>query len=181
MTVGRRRLAVGVGGVRSPDGVADGRQEGLDVAELALASLGPLADEPRWLPARRGYRLPYFHAQMRAERRGETVHYQSRRIERSGPRAEFRAEYRPAGPSLPEENGSLPRWLAERYCVYVVDEGHRVLRGDIHRPWPLQPATAEFEVNTMARPLGLELAGEALLHYSVRQDVVIWSLEGVNA
>jgi hypothetical protein len=33
----------------------------------------------------------------------------------------------------------------------------------------------------MARPLGLELAGEALLHYSVRQDVVIWSLEGVNA
>jgi uncharacterized protein len=130
--------------------------------------------------ARRSYRLPYFQARMRAERRGDAIHYDSRRTDRSGPQAEFSAEYRPAGACLPQDD-SLGRWLAERYCVYVVDERHRVLRGDIHhRPWPLQPATAELRLNTMARPLGLELDDAPVLHYSVRQDTLIWSLEPVS-
>ncbi len=142
----------------------------LDAARLAAVAA-----------ARRSYRLPYFHAQMQAHRRGDTVHYHSRRIDRAGPPAEFRAAYRPAGPRLPQEDGSLPRWFAERYCAYVVDEQHRVLRADIHhRPWPLQPATAEIAVNTMVQPLRFELDESPLLHYSVRQDTVIWRLEPVG-
>jgi uncharacterized protein YqjF (DUF2071 family) len=132
--------------------------------------------------ARRGYRLPYFHADMCVERRGEEIRYRSTRIDGSGPEAELRATYRPTGSRLPREKGSLERWLAERYCVYVVDQRRRVLRGDIHhRPWPLQPATAKINVNTMVRPLGLQLEGSPLLHYSVRQDTLIWSLEPVAA
>lgn len=131
--------------------------------------------------ARRGYRLPYFHAEMRAERSGDEMRYESARSDRRGPSANLRATYRPAGPPTPQEDGSLPRWLAERYCVYVVDERRRVLRGDIHhRPWPLQPATAEIEVNTMTDPLGIELAGSPLLHYGARQDTLIWSLQPVD-
>jgi uncharacterized protein len=127
--------------------------------------------------ARRGYRLPYFHADMSAEARGEEVRYRSERIDAGGPPAELRLSYRPAGPWLPVRDGSLERWLAERYCVYVVDDGERVLRGDIHHsPWPLQPAEAEIESNTMGRPLGLELDAPPLLHYSERQDTLIWSL-----
>ena len=127
--------------------------------------------------ARRGYRLPYFHARMRAHVAGEEIRYETVRIDRSGPPAQLRAAYGPAGPRLPVEDGSLERWLAERYCVYAVDDRARVLRGDIHhRPWPLQPARADFEVNTMAQPLGLELDDGPLLHYSVRQDTVIWRL-----
>jgi uncharacterized protein len=125
--------------------------------------------------ARRGYRLPYFHARMRAERSGDEVRYESQRLH--GPRAEFRATYGPAGPRLPVEDGALERWLAERYCLYVVDGRGRALRGDIHHPpWPLQPAQADIEVNTMADELGLELAGEPLLHFSARQDTLIWKL-----
>jgi uncharacterized protein YqjF (DUF2071 family) len=134
------------------------------------------------LAARRGYRLPYFHARMRVERRGDELRYESRRIDRSGPRAELRLAYRPAGRRLAPAEEKLERWLAERYCVYVVDERRRVLRGDIHhRPWPLQPAEAEIEQNTMARPLGLELDAAPLLHYSARQDTLIWRLEPVGA
>ncbi len=45
-----------------------------------------------------------------------------------------------------------------------------------HEPWPLQPAEAEIEENTMP-PSGIELLDEApLLHFSARQDVVIWPL-----
>jgi uncharacterized protein YqjF (DUF2071 family) len=139
----------------------------LDAARLAAV-----------IAARRGYRLPYFHADMSTGRSGATVHYDSRRKAASGPPAELRASYAPTGPRLPIEDGSLERWLAERYCLYVVDDRGRALRGDIHHsPWPLQPARATIEANTMAAPLGIELAADPLLHYSRRQDVLIWSLE----
>jgi uncharacterized protein len=128
--------------------------------------------------ARRAYLLPYFHAEMSVRHEGETVQYESRRIDSSGSLAELRAHYRPTGPRLPVEDGSLERWLAERYCLYVVDERGRALRADIHHPpWPLQPAEATIEPNTMARPLGLDLDSDPLLHYSARQDTLIWPLE----
>jgi hypothetical protein len=41
-------------------------------------------------------------------------------------------------------------------------------------PWPLQPAAAQIAANTMTAPLGLAPAGEPLLHYARRQDVVVW-------
>ena len=129
------------------------------------------------IAARRGYRLPYFHAEMSARRAGQRVRYGSVRIDSSGPPAEFRAGYEPSGPRLPIEAGSLGRWLAERYCLYVVDDRGHALRADIHHsPWPLQPAAATIDVNTMAAPLGVELRGDPVLHYSARQDVLIWPL-----
>jgi uncharacterized protein len=139
----------------------------LDAARLAAVAT-----------ARRAYRLPYFHAKMSARQRGGMVHYESERIDSSGPPAKLRACYGPTGPPLPVDDGSLERWLSERYCLYVVDERGRALRADIHHPpWPLQPAGATIELNTMARPLGLELVSDPLLHYSARQDTLIWPLE----
>jgi uncharacterized protein YqjF (DUF2071 family) len=124
--------------------------------------------------ARRSFRLPYFHARMSVERVGADVRYASERIDPAGPPASFRARYGPAGPRTDDPLG---RWLAERYCLYVVDERGRVLRGEIHHPpWPLQPARAELDINEMAQPLGIDLPGEPLLHYSARQDTLIWAL-----
>jgi uncharacterized protein YqjF (DUF2071 family) len=143
----------------------------LDAARLAAV-----------IAARRGYRLPYFQAHMASRRRAATIHFESRRADSSGPPAEFRAAYGPSGSRLPIEDGSLERWLAERYCLYVVDERGRALRGDIHHsPWPLQPAAATIEANTMAAPLGIELDSEPALHFSARQDVLIWPLEPADA
>ncbi|HYP47661.1 MAG TPA: DUF2071 domain-containing protein [Thermoleophilaceae bacterium] len=128
--------------------------------------------------ARRSYRLPYFHARMEIARTGARIEYSSERIDSAGAPAAWRASYGPAGDLLPVANGSLERWLAERYCLYVVDERHRPLRANIHHPpWPLQPAWARIDANTMARPYGIEPQGEPLLHYSHRQDTVIWPLE----
>jgi uncharacterized protein len=141
----------------------------LDAARLAAV-----------VAARRGYRLPYFHARMAAQRQGATIRYESERTDSSGPPARFTARYGPSGPRLPVDDGSLERWLSERYCLYVVDDRGRPLRGEIHHPpWPLQPAEATIELNTMARPLGINLPSDPypLLHYSPRQDVLIWSLE----
>jgi uncharacterized protein YqjF (DUF2071 family) len=123
--------------------------------------------------ARRMYALPYFHARMSIERSHGEVSYASRRMRGE---ASLRARYRPAGPPFQARPGRLEHFLTERYCLYTVDERRDVRRAEIHHPpWELQPARAELEVNTMAAPLGLELDPEdALLHFSARQDVVIW-------
>ena len=126
--------------------------------------------------ARRLYRLPYFRASMRIDVDGSgTVTYDSRRLH--GPRADFRATYGPTGPARAAKPGTLDWWLAERYCLYTVDEQQRPMRADIHHPpWPLQPATAEISRNTMLAPYGIELTGDPLLHFARRQDVLIWPL-----
>jgi uncharacterized protein len=126
--------------------------------------------------ARRFYRLPYFPARMRIERSGDEIRYSSERTQPPVP-AEFRASYRPTGPVFRPHRWTLEHWLAERYCLYTLDERHRVLRGEIHHPpWPLQPATVEIAHNSMGHQVGIELEGDPIAHFAHRQDVIFWPL-----
>jgi uncharacterized protein YqjF (DUF2071 family) len=129
--------------------------------------------------ARTAYRLPYFRAEMSARSDGGAVSYASRRVGEEPPApAAFRAAYRPVGESFRARPGSLEHWLTERYCLYTLDDQAEPQRAEIHHPpWPLQPAAAEIETNTMGAEVGLDLAGQPLLHYARRQDVVFWGLE----
>jgi uncharacterized protein len=126
--------------------------------------------------ARALFRLPYFLATMETTRAGEAVTHRSRRVR--GGAAEWAASYRPSGPPRKAASGSLEHFLTERYCLYTTD-GARVLRCHIHHPpWPLQDAAATIELNTMVAAAGLRTEGEPLLHFSRRQDVLVWPLEG---
>jgi uncharacterized protein len=125
--------------------------------------------------ARRSYRLPYFHARMSAHRAGAEVVYRS---SRASPAAALSVRYRPTGEVFHARPGTLEYFLAERYCLYTLDGRRRLLRAEIHHPpWPLQPAEAVVEHNSMTAPYGVELPeGGPLLHFARRQDVVIWPL-----
>jgi uncharacterized protein YqjF (DUF2071 family) len=125
--------------------------------------------------ARTLYRLPYFRARMSIDAvPAPSIEYRSERTDPAGAPAVLRARYRPVGGHRYAEPGSLEAWLVERYRLYTVDRG-RVLAADIHhRPWTLQDAHADLRVNTMADPLGIELAGDPLLGFAGRQDVVFW-------
>ncbi len=126
--------------------------------------------------ARRTYKLPYFHARMSAGKRGEWTDYECSRVDEAG--RVFSGRYRPNGSVSEAEPGSLEWFLAERYCLYTTDERDRLARAEIHHElWPLQPAEAEIELASISP---LELRGEPLLHFSRRQDVVIWPLESVG-
>jgi uncharacterized protein YqjF (DUF2071 family) len=123
--------------------------------------------------ARRLYKLPYFEARMDGLPR-----YRCARAGASRPHV-WESTYKPVGPVFAAEPGSLEHFLVERYCLYTTDTVGALHRGEIHHPpWSLQRATAEIDLNTMP-PDGLEVSGEALLHYSARQDVLIWELEAV--
>lgn len=125
--------------------------------------------------ARRLYRLPYFQAHISVDRRGDRVVYECSR--HSG--KAFSAWYEPSGPEFHAAEGSLEYFLTERYCLYAEEQG-TLYRAEIHhRPWPLQPAEAQFDLNTMPPP-GLRSEDAPLLHYAARQDVVIWALESVG-
>jgi uncharacterized protein YqjF (DUF2071 family) len=124
--------------------------------------------------ARRLYRLPYFHARMRIDRRHHHVHYDSSRED-----AVFSAHYRGTGDFFHAEPGSLEWFLCERYCLYTAD-GDTLYRAEIHHPpWPLQTGEATVALNTMA-PAGVALPDdEPIVHYAHRQDVVLWALERI--
>ena len=121
--------------------------------------------------ARHLYRLPYFEAEISVRRRGEELLYDCSRDEGKA----FSAAYRPDGNVFAADAGSVAHFLTERYCLYAEHEG-AIHRADIHhRPWPLQPAWARIDLNTMP-PLQVT-DDDPVVHYSARQDVVIWPLE----
>jgi uncharacterized protein YqjF (DUF2071 family) len=128
--------------------------------------------------ARLTFHLPYYDARMAFARYHGMVRYSSKRTHRGAPPAELAVQYRPTGPVVEAPDGSIDRWLTERYCLYVANRRGTVWRGEIHHaPWSLQPAEAEIERNTMADPLRLALpARRPLLHFAERQDVVAWTL-----
>lgn len=131
--------------------------------------------------ARRFFHLPYYQARMSIRPDGASFAYESERTDRRGRPARFRARYGPTGPAYAARPGSLEHWLTERYALYTRDGAGRVYRGEIHHaPWPLQPAFAEIEANSIAAAAGIELVGAPLLHYARRLDVRIWSLEHLS-
>lgn len=127
--------------------------------------------------ARRFFHLPYFLAQMKCEERGGWIEYSSTREKTARP-AKLLGRYRAIGDVLPAKPGSIEHFLAERYCLYTADRRGRIILCEIHHPpWPLQTAEAELEENSMAAAAGIAVAERSpeLLHFSRRQDVVVWA------
>jgi uncharacterized protein len=126
--------------------------------------------------------LPYFTAEMTIEERAGWIHYASRRKSAGTPPAELVARYRPIGPPEPPADGTLEYFLTERYCLFTRDPSFHAYRLDIHHPpWPLQPAEAEIQANTMAGAAGIRLPSRApLLHFARRQDMVAWNLRALS-
>jgi len=131
--------------------------------------------------ARTMFNLPYYNATMEVEQIEDgTIRYQSRR---TGPSAAaFAASYRASGATFRAQPSTLEHFLTERYCLYTVDNASDASTVDIHHPpWSLQPATANFEINTMADAIGIRLPSRApVLHFAKRQDVVAWLPARVN-
>lgn len=125
--------------------------------------------------ARRFFHLPYFDAEMRADREGDSIRYASRRTHPGAAPAAFEAVYGPAGPAYRAAADTLDDWLTARYCLYSADDEGGLYRVNVHhKPWRLQPGRAEITLNTMAEPLGISLAGLPLLHFAAKTEVACW-------
>lgn len=148
---------------------------------FSLDAANPLAVEI----ARSVYHLPYFNARMSTRELAGAIHYASRRTDARSPHTEcpgeFQAVYAPTGGISPAAPGTLDYWLAERYALYTADPRGRLYCGEIHHaPWPLQPAEADIQINTLAPSVGLGLPDiPPLVQFARRLDVIIWPLQRV--
>jgi uncharacterized protein YqjF (DUF2071 family) len=127
------------------------------------------------LGARAWFRLPYFVAAGEADSRDGWRRFTSRREHPGSVNARFTARYRPSGGRRLPGGAKLTRWLVERYCLYGAAD-RTLLRAEIHHaPWPIEPAEAIIQDNTLGEALGLSLdQPPALLHYATGVDAVIW-------
>jgi uncharacterized protein len=133
--------------------------------------------------ARTLFHLPYFLAAMSCAEDAGWIRYRSQRKDRRGSAASLVASYRAVGQSFHAQAGSIEYFLAERYCLYTADDKGRVIRCEIHHPpWPLQLAEAAIAENTMAAATGIAIAElkPELLHFSRRQDVVVWAPQALK-
>jgi uncharacterized protein len=133
--------------------------------------------------ARFAFHLPYFLAETKCEEDSGWVDYASERKGRDGLPASLLGRYRPVGETFAARPGSIEYFLMERYCLYTADKVGRIIRCEIHhRPWVLQLAEASFRENTMAAAAGITIsaAPAELLHFSRRQDVLVWAPERVE-
>jgi uncharacterized protein YqjF (DUF2071 family) len=126
--------------------------------------------------ARDAFHLRYYNARMTCHPIRETVQYSSVRTHRDAAPAIFQGQYRPAGPVYLSTPGTLESWLTERYCLYAANRRGTTWRSDIHhRQWPLQPAEAEIERNSMTDQIRLTLPDtKPLLHFARQLEVVAW-------
>jgi uncharacterized protein len=132
--------------------------------------------------ARWTFHLPYFDARITVAYSNGGVRYRSKRVHRGAFPAAFTGWYRPVGAVYQANPGTIDHWLTERYCLYAADRKSRLWRGDIHHHrWPLQPAEADVDTNTMLEPVGVKPPPTApLLHFAQRLDVVAWPLTPVH-
>jgi uncharacterized protein YqjF (DUF2071 family) len=94
----------------------------------------------------------------------------------------FAAVYGPTGQPYRAAEGSIDRWLTDRFCLYAADRQGQIFRAEVHHaPWPLQPADADIRANTMTEPLGIQFPQVMpLMHFARRLDVVAWWPERIQ-
>lgn len=129
--------------------------------------------------ARKFFYLPYFLAEMDMKKNGNKIHYQSKR--NTSASAVFEATYKPVTEPYQAKPDSLEHWLTERYCLYSQRSDGAIFRVEIHhKPWPLQEAEAQFNANQLSDAFGITIPeSQPLLHFSARQDVIVWMPERV--
>lgn len=142
---------------------------------LSLDATNPLAV---WA-AKKFFCLPYYNAKISIEEWRGQYHYYSQRKENQ--EVELEVTYEPDSDLYEAEEGTLEHWLTERYCLYAQSPDGDLYRSEVHHlPWPLQKAKAEFKKNRLLQPFNITLPDiPPLLHFSPRQDVVIWTPEKV--
>ncbi|HEV7281511.1 MAG TPA: DUF2071 domain-containing protein [Pirellulaceae bacterium] len=147
--------------------------------------------------ARNFWGLPYFHAQMNSVVEDGATRYVSvrKRRSKSDRRTNDLTDVRDGVPRLealycagdaklpPSPEGSLDRFLIERYYLFV-RRGRSILRGQVHHvPYPLREVTVESVEDSLAEAAGFPATQPpfTLFHYSPGVEVELFPLVRVAA
>src|SRR5258708_8031280 len=130
--------------------------------------------------ARTFFYLPYYNADIRLDKEGQTIDYSLVRTDK--PAAKFHAVWTKGEPLPCAAPGSLEFFLTERYCLYSYRAGELYRSRIHHASWPLQSATLLLLTGSMIEAVGLPTPRDTpLLHYAEEIKVDIWSIRKVSA
>ncbi len=132
--------------------------------------------------AKRWYRLPYYPAEIIFLSEGNAIHCRSTRKAKSSQPILFHGSVTPSQDLSIARIGTLNHWLTERYCFYSMDTKGGIYCGEIHhRPWMLQKAETEIEMNTLFDPINLNPSNEKpIAAFSKGINSLIWNIKKVR-
>jgi hypothetical protein len=137
--------------------------------------------------ARTFWHLPYHHARMSLDVRGEGLDQEIDYVtERLGPPpvpAGCKVQTRITSGVELAVPGTLEHFLAERYILFADTGGGKLSRGQVHHvPYPLQRARAvTWEESLLAANQITRPDAEPLAHYAAGVDVEIFALEPLTS
>jgi uncharacterized protein YqjF (DUF2071 family) len=126
--------------------------------------------------ARVGWGLPYHHARMSCVSRGDSVHYESRRVSNEARHFVSYSIGEELGASAP---GSIEHFLLERYLLFLVRRNQLIVGRVYHTPYPAQRATVHEVDDQLVAAAGLPQPSglPELVHYASGVDVEIFPLK----
>jgi uncharacterized protein YqjF (DUF2071 family) len=129
------------------------------------------ADDPLGVSstvARLLFRLPYYRASIRIQRRADSFTVRSHRMYRDAPAFDFNATYGSRDNTFQATDGSLAAFLTEQYRLYVTTDRERSYTGTIeHDPWSLYHGWIDIHWNDCFRASDLpQPDGDPVVHYS---------------
>lgn len=122
--------------------------------------------------------MNYIKGKMRIDRKGDVLHFSSRRTGERYPSAHFHIRYQLTPSIITSQPGSLLYWLTERYKQWVYRWG-RVYKGIIkHHSWKLQEADVDIPVNMMVDYFPSDIfEKKPIAHYSEHKHTMIFLFE----
>lgn len=127
--------------------------------------------------ARRFFRLPYHHAEMRCERVGGSIEYRSSRIATESVGVD--AYIAIGEPVQTPEPGSLEFFLVERYLLYASSD-KSLFKGQVsHVPYPLRAASILHCRQSLIEAVGITSKPWVHQVFSDGVDVEVFGLEAV--
>ncbi len=132
------------------------------------------------LAARIGWGLNYRWAAMEVTKADRSCTYRSRRI--LEPRIETSVDTRFDPDQLfHARQETFEHFLCERYFLYTLRSGRRIFRGQVyHEPYPLHPAEATVEKQTLTHFFPCKLKAPEHVLFSHGVDVSVYGLDCVG-
>ena len=114
--------------------------------------------------AKKIFGLPFHYASVDLSETAEGARFSAERGGGGG--ASFRVEYAGTGSAVTPEEGSLERFLVERYAQYADGPLGKLMYAELaHDPWEVQAARAEITSNTVLDAAGIVPQSEPEFHY----------------
>lgn len=111
--------------------------------------------------------LPCQFAEMELEEDKDQLSFNSKRIKSDHSSSSITVNYRPLTQEISNQQGTLPYWLTERYCFWMIKE-NRIIKGPLtHAPWKLSDVTVDLKMTEIISFIPAQyLQKNPLIHYS---------------